>query len=47
MNELRVNALRFKQLIVTLKDAQGLSDAEDTDENLISWLKFYPAASSV
>lgn len=25
MNELRVNALRFKQLIVTLKDAQGLS----------------------
>lgn len=34
MNELRVNALRFKQLIVTLKDAQGLNDADETDEKL-------------
>ncbi len=39
MNELRVNALRFKQLIVTLKDAQGLSDAEDTDEKLNQLVK--------
>ncbi|MGS9154806.1 hypothetical protein ACQWFV_25845, partial [Salmonella enterica subsp. enterica serovar Infantis] len=39
MNELRVNALRFKQLIVTLKYAQGLSDAEDTDEKLNQLVK--------
>ncbi|EJN8451565.1 response regulator [Salmonella enterica] len=39
MNELRVNALRFKQLIVTLKDAQGLSDAEETDEKLNQLVK--------
>lgn len=39
MNELRVNALRFKLLIVTLKDAQGLSDAEDTDEKLNQLVK--------
>ncbi len=36
MNELRVNALRFKQLIVTLKDAQGLSAVSYTHlENAI------------
>lgn len=39
MNELRVNALRFKQLIVTLKDAQGLSDADKTDEKLNQLVK--------
>lgn len=38
MNELRVNALRFKQLIVTLKDAQGLSDADEKLNQLVKIL---------
>ncbi|EBC2853549.1 TMAO reductase system sensor histidine kinase/response regulator TorS [Salmonella enterica] len=35
----QMNELRFKQLIVTLKDAQTLSDADETDEKLNQLVK--------
>lgn len=38
MNELRVNALRFKQRIVSLKEAQGLSDADEKLNQLVKIL---------